>query len=114
MGTMVEISFLTESDRASWEELARGKDTFFGVERSADDYERTWRRLLGDGPVRGIAARLDGRTAGIAHYLFHASVWHAGKCSLADLFVAEHARRHGIATAPELAHSGQFRPRAMR
>ncbi len=96
---MVEISFLTDSDRTAWEELARGKDAYFGVERSGGDYERTWRRLLGDEPVRGIAARLDGKMAGIAHYLFHASVWYAGKCYLADLFVAEQARRQGIATA---------------
>lgn len=36
---------------------------------------------------------------GIAHYLFHASVWHAGRCYLADLFVDAEARRHGVATA---------------
>lgn len=96
---MVEISFLSESDRASWEGLARGKDAYFGVERSGDDYERTWRRLLDGGPVRGVAAWLDGEMAGIAHYLFHASVWYSGKCYLADLYVGEQARRQGIATA---------------
>jgi GNAT superfamily N-acetyltransferase len=99
MSGMVEISFLTESDRASWERLARGKDTYFEVERSDDDYERTWRRLLDDERIRGIAARLDGEMAGIAHYLFHASVWHVGRCYLADLFVDAEARRQGIATA---------------
>ena len=99
MDSMVEISFLTESDRAAWEELARGKDTYFGVERGGDDYERTWRRLLDDEQMRGAAARLDGKMAGIAHYLFHASIWHAGECYLADLFVNAQARRQGIATA---------------
>jgi hypothetical protein len=72
MGAMMEINFLTESDRACWELLARGKDTYFKVERSDDDYERTWRRLLDDEHIRGIAARLDGKMVGIAHYLFHA------------------------------------------
>ncbi|WP_220447068.1 hypothetical protein [Nonomuraea deserti] len=38
---MLEINFPTESDRACWELLARGKGTYFGVERSDDDYERT-------------------------------------------------------------------------
>jgi GNAT superfamily N-acetyltransferase len=99
MGTMMEISFLAGSDRVPWEKLARGKDTYFGVERGDDDYERTWRRLLDDEPIRGIAARLDGKMAGIGHYLFHASVWYAGKCYLADLFVDAEARRQGIATA---------------
>jgi hypothetical protein len=87
MGAVVEISFLTESDRACWEVLARGIDTYFEVERSDDAYERTWRRLLDDERMRGIEARLDGKMVGIAHYLFHASIWYAGKCYLADLFL---------------------------
>ncbi|MFJ1762234.1 GNAT family N-acetyltransferase [Amycolatopsis sp. NPDC088138] len=96
---MVKIGYLTEPDRAHWEVLARGKDAHFDVERSDDAYERTWRRLLDDERIRGIAARLDGRMVGVAHYLFHASVWYSGKCYLADLFVDPEARRRGIATA---------------
>ncbi len=96
---MLSIGFLTESDRAGWEVLARAKDAYFEVERTGDAYERTWRRLLDDDRIRGIAARLDGGLVGAAHYLFHASVWYAGKCYLADLFVDEKARRRGIATA---------------
>ncbi|MGW1837299.1 N-acetyltransferase family protein [Streptomyces sp. NPDC002067] len=96
---MVEISFLIASDRACWEALARSKDTYFDVERSDDDFERTWRRLLADEQIRGIAARLDGKIVGIAHYLFHASVWYSGKCYLADLFVDAEVRRRGIARA---------------
>jgi GNAT superfamily N-acetyltransferase len=99
MGVMVQISFLTESDRACWDVLARGKDTYFEVERNDEDYERTWRRLLDEQQLRGIAARLDGRMVAIAHYLFHASVWYTGRCYLADLFVDAQARRRGIATA---------------
>ena len=99
MGSMVEISFVTESDRTCWEVLARGKDAYFEVERGDDAYERTWRRLLDDERIRGIAARLDGKMVGVAHYLFHASVWYPGKCYLADLFVDTEVRRRGIATA---------------
>jgi GNAT superfamily N-acetyltransferase len=98
MGTVVEINFLTESDRACWEVLARGKDAYFETERSDDDYEQTWRRLL-DGEQRGIVARLDGKMVGIAHYVFHASIWGAGRCYLADLFVDAEVRRRGVATA---------------
>ncbi|MCK2212348.1 GNAT family N-acetyltransferase [Actinomadura sp. ATCC 31491] len=96
---MLKIDFLTPSDRAAWERLARGKDAYFGVGRGDDAYERTWRRLLDDERVRGVAARLDGSMAGIAHYVFHAGVWSAGRCYLADLFVAAEARRRGVATA---------------
>ncbi|NUR60704.1 MAG: GNAT family N-acetyltransferase [Catenulispora sp.] len=96
---MIEISYLTESDRAGWEALARGKDTYFEVARSDEEYERTWGRLLDDDRIRGIAARLNGEMVGIAHYLFHASVWYSGKCYLADLFVDPEVRRRGVATA---------------
>jgi len=99
MDAVVEISFLTESDRTRWEVLARGKDAHFEVERDENSYERTWRRLLDDERIRGIAARLDGRIVAVAHYLFHASVWYSGKCYLADLFVDPEVRRRGVATA---------------
>ncbi|MBE1463195.1 GNAT superfamily N-acetyltransferase [Kibdelosporangium phytohabitans] len=96
---MLGISLVTEADRADWEVLARGHHVHFGTEVADDSYERTWRRLLGPGPVRGIIARLDGEPVGVAHYLFHASVWYVGKCYLADLFVESRARRRGVATA---------------
>ncbi|WP_326929357.1 GNAT family N-acetyltransferase [Amycolatopsis orientalis] len=51
------------------------------------------------GRIRGIAARIDGTMVGIAHYLFHASIWYSGNCCLADLYVAENVRRKGVATA---------------
>ncbi len=96
---MVEIDFLTESDRAGWETLIRGKDAYFDTERTDDDYERTWRRLLAK-ETRGILARLDGAMVGVAHYVFHASVWGVdGRCYLADLFVDAEVRRQGVATA---------------
>lgn len=96
---MVEIDFLAEPDRARWEALIRGKDALFQVERGDDDYERTWRRLLDEEQPRGITARLGGEVVGVAHYVFHAGVWGAGRCYLADLFVDPRARRRGVATA---------------
>ncbi|MET8761301.1 GNAT family N-acetyltransferase [Lentzea sp. NPDC004782] len=96
---MVEINFLDEADRDGWEPLIRGKDAYFETERTDEDYERAWRRLLG-GETRGIGAWLDGRMVGVAHYVFHASVWGvSGRCYLADLFVDSGVRRRGVATA---------------
>jgi GNAT superfamily N-acetyltransferase len=97
---MVEISPLTRSDRAGWEVLARSFKATFETEVSDDGYEQTWRRLLDGEQIRGIAARLDGKVVGIAHYLSHASVWSAGNAYyLADLFVDQEMRRRGVARA---------------
>jgi GNAT superfamily N-acetyltransferase len=99
MRTMVEISPLSGADRAGWEALARGHHAHSGTGVDDEDYERTWRNLLAGGQRRGIAARLDGRMVGIAHYVFHAGIWGAGRCYLADLFVDPGVRRRGVATA---------------
>jgi GNAT superfamily N-acetyltransferase len=97
---MLKIDLLTESDRDRWEVLVRGKDEYFAVERADEVYERTWHRLLEGGERRGIAAWLDGEMVGIAHYVFHASIWGlGGRCYLADLFVDAEVRRRGVATA---------------
>ena len=95
---MVEINFLAESDRADWEVLARGKDAYFNTVRTDDDYEQTWQRLLKGGETRGVAAWLDGKMVAIAHYVFHASIWGAGRSYLADLYVDADVRRQGVAT----------------
>jgi ribosomal protein S18 acetylase RimI-like enzyme len=99
MGSMVEIGPLTEFDRADWELLARQFHACCATEVSDDGYEQTWQRLLIGEQVRGIAARLGGKTIGVAHYLFHASVWSVRRCYLADLFVDPQVRRQGVATA---------------
>lgn len=96
---MLAISLLTEVDRAEWEVLTRRYNGRFGTEVSDDGYERTWQRLVALEEIRGIAARLDGRIVGIAHYLFHTDVWRVSGCYMEDLFVAPGARRQGIATA---------------
>jgi GNAT superfamily N-acetyltransferase len=96
---VVEISPLTASDRAGWEVLARGFKAFFGAEISDEGYEQTWRRLLDGDQIRGIAARLDGRMVGIAHYFFHTTVWKGERCYLQDLFVDPETRGRGVARA---------------
>ena len=95
---MVEICFLTEDDRTEWEALTRRFNEHFGAAINDGLYERTWQRLVSRDEIRGIAARLDGRIVGLAHYYFHTGIWHAGRCYLADLFVAREARRRGVAT----------------
>jgi GNAT superfamily N-acetyltransferase len=96
---MIEIAPLREADRAAWETLARGYKAFYETEHPDARYEETWRLLIADERIHGLAARLDGRIVGIAHYLFHAQTWSADACYLQDLFTAEEARGRGVATA---------------
>lgn len=94
---MIEITPLRQSDRQAWQPLAVGYNAFYERVLPDADYERTWRRLMTNEELHGLAARLDGRVVGIAHYLFHASVWFDEVCYLADLFVDEVARGQGAA-----------------
>lgn len=94
---MIEITQLHRDDRHAWQPLAVGYNAFY--ERVLPDatYDRTWRRLMEEKELHGLAARLDGRVVGIAHYLFHANVWFDDVCYLADLFVDEAVRGQGAA-----------------
>ena len=108
---MIEIAPLREADRAGWESLARGYKAFYETEHSDARYDETWRQLIADERIHGLAARLDGRIVGIAHYLLHAQTWSDDACYLQDLFTAPEARGRGIATAliEKVAEAAQAR-----
>lgn len=93
------VTPLAPADRAAWEVLARGYKAFYQAEVAPREYEQAWRRLLRRDGVFGIAARVEGRLVGIAHYLFHTTIWVRKACYLQDLFVAESERGRGIARA---------------
>jgi GNAT superfamily N-acetyltransferase len=95
----IAIAPLAPGDRAEWEALARGYKAFYRTDTPAERYEETWRMLMASERVHGLAAHLDGRMVGIAHYLFHAQTWSADCCYLQDLFTAEDARGQGVAKA---------------
>ena len=96
---MIEISPLRPADRPEWEALARGYKAFYETDLPDARYEETWRALIAGDRVHGLAARIEGRMVGIAHYLFHAQTWGADACYLQDLFTAEAARGQGVAAA---------------
>jgi GNAT superfamily N-acetyltransferase len=96
---MIEIAPLADSDRAVWEVLATGYNDFYETVWPPEAYDRVWRRLRAGEDVHALGARLDGRLAGIAHYLFHANVWRDDVCYLQDLFVDETVRGQGAARA---------------
>jgi GNAT superfamily N-acetyltransferase len=95
----VDIAPLAPEERASWEVLARGYKAFYRTEASAAEYETAWQRLIRQDGIHGLGASIDGRLVGIAHYLFHTSVWANTFCYLQDLFVAPEDRGKGVARA---------------
>ena len=99
MTAPIAIAPLAPADRAEWERLARGYKAFYRTEIPQERYDETWRLLIAGERVHGLGARLDGRLAGIAHFLFHAQTWSSDCCYLQDLFTAEDARGRGVATA---------------
>jgi GNAT superfamily N-acetyltransferase len=96
---MIEIAPLRPGDRPEWETLARGYKAFYQTDLPDSAYGETWRGLMAGDRIHGLAARVNGRMVGIAHYLFHAQTWGPDACYLQDLFTAEEARGKGVATA---------------
>ena len=93
------ISTLQPQDQAEWEPLARGYKAFYREDPADEAYRRTWVRLMAAEEIFGLGARVDGRLVGIAHYLFHPTVWLDQACYLQDLFTAPEARGRGVARA---------------
>ena len=88
-------------ERAAWEVLWKGYQTFYEVALSDEVTAATWARLH-DPRERMflLGAYVNGTLAGIVHYLFHRSCWTiADYCYLQDLFVAETARNLGLGRA---------------
>ncbi len=95
------IRSLKPADRANWEPLWRGYQTFYKVELAPEVTQATWRRFF-DGlePMHALVAEDGGELVGIVHYLFHRSTWMVGPiCYLQDLFTAEKARGKGVGKA---------------
>jgi GNAT superfamily N-acetyltransferase len=88
-------------ERADWEPLWKGYQTFYKVVIPDATSAVTWARLHDPTePMHVLGAYVDSRLCGIVHYLFHRSCWTIGNyCYLQDLFVAESARNLGLGRA---------------
>ncbi|MCY7388795.1 MAG: GNAT family N-acetyltransferase [Burkholderiales bacterium] len=95
----INIAPLRIEDHARWIVLARGYKTFYKTALPDTEYDKAWRRLLAQDGMVGLGATRDEQLLGIAHYLFHTSVWAPSVCYLQDLFVDPPARGKGIARA---------------
>ena len=95
----MHIAPLTSADFTDWKELTRGYKTFYQTPTSEEEYQAAWERILTQEGTCGLGAKIDGKLIGIAHYLFHLSVWTPKVCYLQDLFTAPEARGKGVARA---------------
>jgi len=96
---MISVTALQPDDYPAWADLFGGYNAFYGRTWPADRYDQAWREFRDGEKVLVLGARLDGRLAGIAHFLVHASTTSADVCYLQDLFTAPEARGQGVARA---------------
>ncbi len=101
MAGTLGIRPLREADRDAWEPLWRGYLTFYEAELSPQTTETTFRRFLDPmEPLHALVAEIEGRLAGLAHFLLHRSTWAPEcYCYLEDLFVAPDLRGYGVGRA---------------
>lgn len=101
----MNIRHIVREDYAQWLVLWDGYNAFYGRSGvTALDREitaMTWSRFFDAyEPVHALVAELDGKLAGIAHYLFHRSTTAiAPSCYLQDLFTAQASRGKGVGKA---------------
>ena len=61
----MEVTGLAPRDRPQWANLWRAYLAFYGTCRPDEVFEHTWRRMLDNTALHGLAARIDGQIAGI-------------------------------------------------
>jgi GNAT superfamily N-acetyltransferase len=89
------------SDRPSWMELWRDYCVFYQVTLTPEVTERTWQRVNTQGSAMFALMAVDESETGIGlcNYILHPNTWSDRTiCYLEDLYVAERARRLGVAT----------------
>lgn len=100
--TEITIRPLERNDHAEWRRLWTDYLTFYQTTLPEEVYATTWKRLFDPGEYEpnGLIALIDGKAAGLTHYLYHRSCWSmADNCYLQDLFSAPEARGKGVGAA---------------
>ena len=90
MTDAITIRPLRREDHSDWARLWTGYLEFYETELSQEIYRVSFERLLTDDlhEYSGLIAEVDGQPVGLAHFLFHRSMWTVeNTCYLMDLFV---------------------------
>jgi len=93
---------LEREDRADWDRLWTAYLAFYETVLPEKVFDTAFdRMLLGDRrEFQGLVAVQDGRLVGLAHFLFHRTLWSVeDTCYLMDLFVDPDCRGGGVGRA---------------
>ena len=96
------IRALAAKDKPEWRRLWNAYLKFYETTVEEEVYQIAFERLLSneDGEFQGLVAEIDGQPVGLAHFLFHRTLWSVeDTCYLMDLFVDPNQRGAGIGRA---------------
>lgn len=99
--TPVLIRAATAADYDAWLPLWHGYQRFYETEIPEATTRITWARFLApEEPMHAALAEVDGRVAGLVHYIEHRSCWTTGNYMyLQDLYVDPAVRGGGLGRA---------------
>ncbi|MBN9063347.1 MAG: GNAT family N-acetyltransferase [Rhizobiales bacterium 65-9] len=97
----IATRLLIPADRAQWEPLWKGYQSFYKVSIPDTVTDLTWSRFHDPGEPMWAFGAFDGdRMVGIVHMILHRSCWtESDYCYLQDLFAADDARGKGVGRA---------------
>lgn len=101
----ITIRYLEPGDESDWRRLWKGYLEFYETVLPEEVYRSSFDRMMqGNQGVpneyRGLLALVDGKPAGLVHYLFHRHGWRIENCCyLQDLYVDPGFRGTGLGRA---------------
>lgn len=99
---MVIVRPLRQDDKTDWSRMWNAYLAFYETSRPTEIYDIYFERLLGRDPhdYNGLIAEVNGKPAGLAHFLFHRHGWSVENvCYLQDLYADPEVRGKGVGRA---------------
>lgn len=102
MSDAISIRPLTAQDEKDWRRLWAAYLDFYETSLSEEVYQTAFGRLLTKNAheFQGLVAEREGKLVGLAHFLFHRTLWATtDTCYLMDLFADPEVRGQGVGRA---------------